>query len=261
MLPFVLLVLLAWSISCGDAWALPIGAGVATFLVQTHVSYGCHDGDGPGRGCRRRGDHRMATAWRCASPRPRAVVARAWSQSPSACSSSLWLPVVDPAARRVTREPGHAPALLPRPRARAQLRRRMARDVVAAQPRGPTGCAGNIVRNIYSGAVDLSGPTPIAIAARCSSARRCSPGAAPRTVSGSTCSSRSRSSPGSCRSHASSARSSRTSSSGPGRSGCSPGSRSAGRWRGGGRHVRRTTHAWVGSRSPSSRPPSWWSRW
>jgi len=40
ILPFVLLVLLAWSISCGEAWALPVGAGVGTFLVQTHVSYG-----------------------------------------------------------------------------------------------------------------------------------------------------------------------------------------------------------------------------
>ena len=40
MLPFVLLVFVAWSMSCAEAWALPVGVAVATFLVQTHVGYG-----------------------------------------------------------------------------------------------------------------------------------------------------------------------------------------------------------------------------
>ena len=40
VLPFVLLVFVAWSMSCAEAWALPVGVAVATFLVQTHVSYG-----------------------------------------------------------------------------------------------------------------------------------------------------------------------------------------------------------------------------
>jgi hypothetical protein len=39
VLPFGLLVLLAWAMTCGDAWALPVGVGVASFCVQTHVGY------------------------------------------------------------------------------------------------------------------------------------------------------------------------------------------------------------------------------
>ena len=40
ILPFALAIVLAWSCTCGDRWALPVLAGVATFLVQTHVAYG-----------------------------------------------------------------------------------------------------------------------------------------------------------------------------------------------------------------------------
>src|SRR5206468_4501648 len=40
VLAFVLLALVAWSMSCGEAWALPTGLAVGTFLVQTHVGYG-----------------------------------------------------------------------------------------------------------------------------------------------------------------------------------------------------------------------------
>jgi hypothetical protein len=39
VLPLLLLVFLAWSMTCGDTWALPIAAGVATFMVQSHVGY------------------------------------------------------------------------------------------------------------------------------------------------------------------------------------------------------------------------------
>jgi hypothetical protein len=39
VLPFGLLVYLTWAMTCGEAWALPIGAGVASFCVQTHVGY------------------------------------------------------------------------------------------------------------------------------------------------------------------------------------------------------------------------------
>ena len=39
MLPFALAVMLAWTLACGDLWALPVLAFVATFVVQTHVSY------------------------------------------------------------------------------------------------------------------------------------------------------------------------------------------------------------------------------
>ena len=39
VLPFLLLVFLAWTMSCGDRWAAPVGAIVASFVVQTHVGY------------------------------------------------------------------------------------------------------------------------------------------------------------------------------------------------------------------------------
>jgi len=39
VLPFGLLVFLTWAMTCGQAWALPIGAGVASFCVQTHIGY------------------------------------------------------------------------------------------------------------------------------------------------------------------------------------------------------------------------------
>ena len=39
VLPFLLLAFLAWSAACGERWAVPVGAVVATFLVQTHVGY------------------------------------------------------------------------------------------------------------------------------------------------------------------------------------------------------------------------------
>jgi hypothetical protein len=39
VLPFGLLVYLTWAMTCGAAWALPIGVGVASFCVQTHVGY------------------------------------------------------------------------------------------------------------------------------------------------------------------------------------------------------------------------------
>ena len=39
LLPFLLLLFVTWSIACGDRWALPVGAGVGSFLVQTHVGY------------------------------------------------------------------------------------------------------------------------------------------------------------------------------------------------------------------------------
>jgi hypothetical protein len=39
VLPFGLLVFLTWELSAGRPWALPPAAGVASFLVQTHVGY------------------------------------------------------------------------------------------------------------------------------------------------------------------------------------------------------------------------------
>jgi hypothetical protein len=37
--PFGLLLFLCWAMLCGERWALPVGAGVATFCAQTHIGY------------------------------------------------------------------------------------------------------------------------------------------------------------------------------------------------------------------------------
>jgi hypothetical protein len=39
MLPFLLYVVLVWSVTCGDAIALPIAAFAGSLVVQTHLSY------------------------------------------------------------------------------------------------------------------------------------------------------------------------------------------------------------------------------
>jgi hypothetical protein len=39
VIPFGLLVFLTWAMTCGEAWAFPVGVGVASFCVQTHVGY------------------------------------------------------------------------------------------------------------------------------------------------------------------------------------------------------------------------------
>jgi hypothetical protein len=39
MLPFLLFLVLVWSMTCGDLLALPLAAGIASLLVQTHLSY------------------------------------------------------------------------------------------------------------------------------------------------------------------------------------------------------------------------------
>lgn len=39
LLPFLCFLVVAWSVSCGDAVALPVAAGVGSLVFQTHVSY------------------------------------------------------------------------------------------------------------------------------------------------------------------------------------------------------------------------------
>jgi hypothetical protein len=39
VLPFGLLILLAWEMTCGTAWAFPLAAAVASFCAQTHVGF------------------------------------------------------------------------------------------------------------------------------------------------------------------------------------------------------------------------------
>jgi len=39
LLPFLLFLMLVWSITCGDLLALPLAVGIGSLLVQTHLSY------------------------------------------------------------------------------------------------------------------------------------------------------------------------------------------------------------------------------
>jgi hypothetical protein len=39
VIPYGVMLLLTWCMASGDGWAVPAGAGVATFLVQAHVGY------------------------------------------------------------------------------------------------------------------------------------------------------------------------------------------------------------------------------
>ena len=163
ILPFVLLVLLAWSISCGEAWALPVGAGVGTFLVQTHVSYGFTTATVLAAGL----VGAAITLWRRRSGDDHHERVRWWGRMSGVTVivlAGLWLPVV---IQQLTSDDGNLAALV-----------RFFRDhgrehsygdawhVLASQLSvWPDWLAGSIVRNIYSGALDLSGPTPIAVAA------------------------------------------------------------------------------------------------
>jgi hypothetical protein len=39
VIPFGLMVLLSWAMACGETWALPVGAALTSYLVQSHVEY------------------------------------------------------------------------------------------------------------------------------------------------------------------------------------------------------------------------------
>jgi len=163
ILPFVLVVLLAWSTSCGEAWALPVGVGVATFLVQTHVSYGVTTAAVLVAGV----VGAAITLWRRRADTLHRARVRSWIRAVAITVGVLvvlWLPVV---IQQLTESPGNLGTLV-----------RFFRDhgrehsygdawhVVASQLSAwPDWVRGNVVRNIYSGALDLSGPTPIAVGA------------------------------------------------------------------------------------------------
>ena len=161
LLPFVLLVFVAWSLSCAEAWALPVGVAVATFLVQTHVSYGLVAsalllagvvGAAITMWRRRRADAERAHRY------------RSWTWSvvvTAAVAAVLWLPVV---VQQVRDEPGNLSTLV-----------RFFRDhgrehsygdawhVVASQLSvWPDWVHAHVVGNIYTGGLDLGGSTPIA---------------------------------------------------------------------------------------------------
>ena len=161
VLPFVLLVFVAWTMSCAEAWALPVGVAVATFLVQTHVGYG------PVASVLLLGGLVGAaiTGWRRRGDAHHRARVRSWLRMlvvTVGVAVILWLPVV---VQQVRDEPGNLGTLL-----------RFFRDhgrehsygdawhVVASQLSAwPDWVHGHVVRNIYSGAIDLSGAAPIAV--------------------------------------------------------------------------------------------------
>jgi hypothetical protein len=161
VLPFVLLVLVAWSLACAEAWALPVGAVVATFLVQTHVGYGLVAVALVLAGLA----GAAITAWRRRGDAHHGERVRAWSRMgvvTAGVGALLWLPVV---VQQVRDQPGNVGTLL-----------RFFRDhgrehsygdawhVVAAQLSAvPDWVRGHVVLDIYSGALDLRGATPIAV--------------------------------------------------------------------------------------------------
>ena len=161
VLAFVLLALVAWSMSCGEAWALPVGVAVGTFLVQTHVGYGLVTAVLLLAGVA----GAAITGWRRRRDAHHPERVRSWIRMgvvTAAAVAVLWLPVV---IQQVRDEPGNLGVLL-----------RFFRDhgrehsygdawhVVAEQLTVvPDWLHGHVVRNLYSGAVDLSGATPVAV--------------------------------------------------------------------------------------------------
>jgi len=160
VLPLALLVFLAWTASAGDVWAVPIAAGVATFLVQTHVSYGLVVGTvvlGAIVGLlvteRRR---RPAGAARRRSYVWGAVIT-------AGVLALLWLPVL---VQQLFREPGNVGQLYHffRDHGREQSYGNAFHVISQQLSIAPEWLRGAAKVNVYSGAVDLSGATPLPLA-------------------------------------------------------------------------------------------------
>jgi hypothetical protein len=160
VLPLALLVFLAWTASAGDVWAVPIAAGVATFLVQTHVSYGLVVGTialgtiiglvvterrlGPASAARRR-----SYLWG-------AVIT-------AGVLALLWLPVL---VQQLFRDPGNVGQLYHffRDHGREQSYGNAFHMMGQQLSVAPEWLRGSAKVNLYSGAVDLSGSAPIPLA-------------------------------------------------------------------------------------------------
>ncbi|MFN8027586.1 MAG: hypothetical protein U0W40_14875 [Acidimicrobiia bacterium] len=157
VLPLALLVFLAWTASAGDVWAVPVAAGVASFLVQTHVSYGLIVGTlalGAVVG--------LAVTERRRRPvtpaRRRTYV---WGAVLTAgVLTVLWLPVL---VQQLFREPGNVGELYhffrnhDREHAYGDALRVIGQQLTIA----PEWLRGSDAVNRFSGAVDLSGSMPI----------------------------------------------------------------------------------------------------
>jgi hypothetical protein len=161
VLPFVLLVLLAWSTTCGEAWAFPAAVAVGSFLVQTHVGYGLVAVALVAAGL----IGAAITEWRRRDPARVQGRRRAWIWAvvvTAGVVAVLWLPVV---VQQLTDSPGNLSALY-------HFFRDHGREhsygdawhVIASQlSLWPDWLHGSVPRNIYSGALDLSGSAPIPV--------------------------------------------------------------------------------------------------
>jgi hypothetical protein len=104
LLPFLLLLFLAWTMACGDRWALPVGIGVGSVLVQTHVGYALVVAAVLATGIAG-----LVLAERRARRGP---ARRPWWQTLAVTGAVvfvLWLPVV---VQQITQDPGNLSALI-----------------------------------------------------------------------------------------------------------------------------------------------------
>jgi hypothetical protein len=161
VLPFVLVVLLAWSTSCGEAWALPAGIAVGSFLVQTHVGYALVTVTLLGAGIVGAG----ITEWRRRDPVRRSERRHAWIWAlivTLGVLAVLWLPVV---VQQLTDSPGNLSALYHffRDHGREHSYGDALHVVTLQLSAWPDWLHGHITHNIYTGALDLTGSAPVPV--------------------------------------------------------------------------------------------------
>jgi hypothetical protein len=103
VLPFLLVLFLAWTMACGDRWALPVSVGVASFVAQTHVGYAVLVVVLLGAGIVGLIIHERAVRSRAPDVEP----SRSWWPTLAVTAGVvvvLWLPTV---VQQLTRDPGN----------------------------------------------------------------------------------------------------------------------------------------------------------
>jgi hypothetical protein len=161
VLPFVLLVLLAWSTSCGEAWAFPAAVAVGSFLVQTHVSYGLVTLTLVVAGLVGAG----ITEWRRRDSARWRWLRREWIWALVVSVGVVvlfWLPVV---VQQVRDAPGNLSELYHffRDHGREHSYGDSFHVIASQLSIWPDWLHGNVPHNIYSGALDLTGATPVPV--------------------------------------------------------------------------------------------------
>ena len=161
VLPFVLLVLVAWSMSCAEAWALPVGVVVATFLVQTHVGYGL-----VATALLLAGVVGAAiTAWRRRSDGHHAERVRSWLRMlvvTAGVGAVLWLPS---SCNRCATSPATSASSSASSATTVASTATATRGMpsLRSSAPGPTGCAATSFATSTAARLDLSGATPVAV--------------------------------------------------------------------------------------------------